>query len=49
MLTYLPSLNYGGHPYHHVGMPGTIIMPEEVVKKRSFIQCSVFGMMGIER
>lgn len=23
-------LNYGGHPYHHIGMPGTVIMPEEV-------------------
>ena len=27
----LPPLNYGGHPYHHIGMPGTVIMPEEVV------------------
>jgi len=27
----LPPLNYGGHPYHHVGMPGTVIMPEDVV------------------
>lgn len=29
----LPPLNYGGHPYHHVGMPGTIIMPKEVVEE----------------
>ncbi len=29
----LPPLNYGGHPYHHLGMPGTVIMPEEVVKE----------------
>ena len=29
----LPTLNYGGHPYHHVGMPGTVIMPEEVVRE----------------
>jgi creatinine amidohydrolase len=28
-----PPLNYGGHPYHHIGMPGTIIMPEEVVRE----------------
>jgi creatinine amidohydrolase/Fe(II)-dependent formamide hydrolase-like protein len=28
----LPPLNYGGHPYHHIGMPGTVIMPEEVVR-----------------
>ncbi len=29
----LPALNYGGHPYHHIGMPGTVIMPEEVVRE----------------
>jgi len=29
----LPPLNYGGHPYHHVGMPGTVIMPQEVVQE----------------
>ena len=29
----LPPLNYGGHPYHHVGMPGTVIMPETVVRE----------------
>ncbi len=28
-----PPLNYGGHPYHHLGMPGTVIMPEEVVRE----------------
>jgi creatinine amidohydrolase/Fe(II)-dependent formamide hydrolase-like protein len=26
-------LNYGGHPHHHIGMPGTIHMEDEVVKK----------------
>lgn len=29
----LPPLNYGGHPHHHLGMPGTIMVPEEVVKE----------------
>lgn len=29
----LPVLNYGGHPYHHIGMPGTVIMSEEVVRE----------------
>jgi creatinine amidohydrolase len=24
----LPPLNYGGHPYHHLGMPGTIMTSE---------------------
>lgn len=28
-----PPLNYGGHPYHHIGMPGTVIMLEEVVRE----------------
>lgn len=26
-----PPLNYGDHPYHHVGMPGTIMVAQEVV------------------
>jgi 3-dehydro-scyllo-inosose hydrolase len=29
----LPPLNYGGHPYHHVGMPGTVILREETVRE----------------
>jgi creatinine amidohydrolase len=29
----LPPLNYGAHPYHHCGMAGTIIMPEDVVRE----------------
>ena len=28
-----PPLNYGGHPYHHLGMPGTVILPEDVVRE----------------
>ncbi len=28
-----PPLNYGGHPHHHAGMPGTVMVPEEVVKE----------------
>jgi len=38
----LPPLNYGGHPYHHIGMPGTIIMPEEVVK-----ETLIYTMIGL--
>jgi creatinine amidohydrolase len=26
-----PALLYGGHPYHHIGMPGTIMMPQQTV------------------
>lgn len=29
----LPPLMYGCHPYHHVGMPGTVIIREEVAKE----------------
>ena len=31
-LAFCP-LNYGGHPYHHIGMPGTVIMPDDVVRE----------------
>ncbi|NLP09968.1 creatininase family protein [bacterium] len=31
-LAYTP-LNYGGHPHHHIGMPGTIHLEDDVVKK----------------
>ena len=27
----LPPLMYGGHPYHHIGMPGTVILRDRVV------------------
>ena len=29
----LNPLNYGAHPYHHVGLPGTVIVPESAVKE----------------
>jgi creatinine amidohydrolase len=29
----LPPLNYGGHPYHHLGMPGTVVVREHVVRE----------------
>ena len=28
----LPPLMYGGHPYHHIGMPGTVVIRDEIVK-----------------
>ncbi|MFC1549679.1 3-dehydro-scyllo-inosose hydrolase [Candidatus Neomarinimicrobiota bacterium] len=31
-LVFTP-LNYGGHPHHHIGMPGTIHLEDEVLKK----------------
>lgn len=40
-LAFTP-LNYGGHPYHHIGMPGTIMMPEEVVK-----ESLIYTMLGL--
>ena len=29
----LPPLNYGAHPYHHLGMPGTHVVRENVVRE----------------
>lgn len=37
-----PPLLYGGHPYHHIGMAGTVIMPEEVVK-----ETLIYTMLGL--
>lgn len=37
-----PPLNYGGHPYHHLGMPGTVIMPKEVVE-----ETIIYMMLGL--
>jgi len=40
-LSFTP-LNFGAHPYHHIGMPGTIIWPEEVVK-----EAIIYTMLGL--
>jgi len=37
-----PPLNYGGHPYHHLGMPGTVVMPKEVVE-----ETLIYTMLGL--
>jgi len=37
-----PPLNYGGHPYHHVGMPGTMMLPQEVV-----VEVLIYTMLGL--
>ncbi len=37
-----PPLNYGGHPYHHMGMPGTIMIPQETV-----IETLIYVMLGL--
>lgn len=29
----MPPLMYGAHPYHHLGMPGTVIVRENVVRE----------------
>ena len=29
----LPPLMYGSHPYHHIGMPGTVIIRENVARE----------------
>ena len=28
----MPPLAYGGHPYHHLGMPGTVVISDSIVK-----------------
>jgi len=38
----LPPLNYGGHPYHHIGMPGTVNIPQEVV-----VETMIYTMLGL--
>jgi len=35
-------LNYGGHPYHHLGMPGTVILPQDVVRENL-----IYVMLGL--
>ncbi len=37
-----PALLYGGHPYHHIGMPGTIILPQEIV-----VETIIAVMLGL--
>ena len=37
-----PPLNYGGHPYHHVGMPGTVIIPQNTVQ-----EMLIYTMLGL--
>ncbi len=37
-----PALNYGGHPYHHMGMPGTVILPKEAVE-----ETTIYTMLGL--
>ena len=37
-----PPVNYGGHPYHHMGMPGTIIMPGEILR-----ETIIYTMLGL--
>lgn len=37
-----PPINYGGHPYHHVGMPGTVIIPDDIVR-----EMIIYTMLGL--
>jgi creatinine amidohydrolase/Fe(II)-dependent formamide hydrolase-like protein len=30
---FLPPLNFGAHPYHHMGMPGTAIVREDIARE----------------
>ena len=35
-------LSYGAHPYHHIGMPGTVNIPQEIIK-----ELLVYVMLGL--
>jgi creatinine amidohydrolase len=35
-------LSYGAHPYHHIGMPGNVIIPQDLVK-----EYMVYVMLGL--
>jgi creatinine amidohydrolase len=37
-----PPLNYGGHPYHHLGMPGTVMVSEKVI-----VETLIYVMLGL--
>ena len=37
----LSPINFGAHPYHHIGMPGTVIIPSETVR-----EMLVYTMLG---
>jgi creatinine amidohydrolase/Fe(II)-dependent formamide hydrolase-like protein len=37
-----PPLNYGAHPYHHLGMPGTIMLSQETV-----VETLIYVMLGL--
>jgi len=37
-----PPLNYGGHPYHHLAMPGTVMVSEKVV-----VETLIWVMAGL--
>lgn len=38
----MPPANYGSHPYHHVAMAGTVIVPEEVLQ-----ETIVYTLLGL--
>ena len=38
----LPPLNYGVHPYHHIGLPGTVIISENTAK--AFLMDVMLGL-----
>ena len=37
-----PPLNYGGHPYHHIGIAGTVMVSDEVVR-----ETIVYTLLGL--
>ncbi|MGQ9779747.1 MAG: 3-dehydro-scyllo-inosose hydrolase [Bacillota bacterium] len=47
--TVAQPLWYGSHPYHHVGMPGTVVVPEEIFIGMLKAMMAGFWNMGFRK
>lgn len=47
--TVAQPLSYGSHPYHHMGMPGTVIVPEEIFTGMLKAMMAGFWNMGFRK
>ena len=47
--TVAQPLCYGSHPYHHLGMPGTVVVPEEIFTGMLKAMMAGFWNMGFRK
>ena len=47
--TVAQPLCYGSHPYHHLGMPGTVVVPEEIFNGMLKSMMAGFWNMGFRK